>query len=174
MTHNRFYWLSVADDQKKGGNEVIARHKGQRFDIDKSDPTSLTVRLNDEFVDLNFDFHPQWMFQKLAEAGFGIRTKRTVSHLRMGLLKRTVPTKLLVTLDGLFQPTGRWWQLTPSVFVRAQAPPDMPSAPPGAFFRCPACRSVELREEPDLLTCTQCGRGWKHEGPFYDFKNAQT
>ncbi len=73
-----------------------------------------------EFARLNFDFHPAAVFDWLKEAGFSIEAKRTVSHFRLGPLKRLVPFRWLAALDGLFQPTGEWWQLTPSVFVRAR------------------------------------------------------
>ena len=70
-----------------------------------------------EFVELNFDFHPQWMVAQLEQAAFTPGKKLTVSHFRIGLLKKWMPTGLLVGLDSWAQKTGDWWQLTPSVFV---------------------------------------------------------
>jgi ubiquinone/menaquinone biosynthesis C-methylase UbiE len=110
-----------------------------------------------EFVELNFDFHPAWIRQQLTAAGLRIEETRTTSHLRIGFLKRTVPTGLLVALDRLFQPTGALWQLTPSVFHRAVAPADNPLAADDAFFRCPVCRSATLYEDQDHLVCEECG-----------------
>ena len=72
-----------------------------------------------EFVPLNFDFHPKAVRSWLAESGFAIRRQLTVSHFRLGLLKRTLPVGLLVWMDSLAQWTGDLWQVTPSVFVRA-------------------------------------------------------
>jgi len=40
--------------------------------------------------------------------------------------------RLLVALDALLQPTGQFVQLSPSLFVRAQAGGRGPVAPPGA------------------------------------------
>lgn len=110
-----------------------------------------------EFVELNFDFHPAWIRQQLAAVGLRIEETRTTSHLRVGLLKRTVPTGLLVALDRLFQRTGALWQLTPSVFHRAVASVDKPPADAGTYFRCPVCRSMALEEADDHLVCTACG-----------------
>ena len=73
-----------------------------------------------EFVKLNFDFHPKAIRKWLGELGFSIEKTLTVSHFRLGLLKRIVPARLLAALDGLFQPTGEFWQFTPSVFVKAR------------------------------------------------------
>ncbi len=72
-----------------------------------------------EFAPLNFDFHPQAIRRWLTELGFRIETTLTVSHFRLGLLKRILPAGWLAALDGLFQPTGAFVQLTPSVFLRA-------------------------------------------------------
>ncbi len=73
-----------------------------------------------EFAHLHFDFHPRAIQRWLSEAGFVVERMLTVSHFRLGLLKRLVPAWLLARLDALLQGTGAWWQLTPSVFVRCK------------------------------------------------------
>lgn len=123
-----------------------------------------------EFAELNFDFHPHWMQSQLKQAGFTIRARRSVSHFRVGFIKRLVPTRWLVKLDSLAQPTGRWWQLTPSVIIRSLASRSKPAAAEGDFFRCPICHSGALVEQDNVLTCQSCQRQWsKHDG-LYDFK----
>ncbi len=124
-----------------------------------------------EFVELNFDFHPAWMRERLTEVGLQVREQRTVSHFRLGLFKRTIPTGLLVALDRLFQPTGMLWQLTPSVFVRCEGSADKPSAPQGAFFRCTVCGSTMLVDEGETLSCTDCGVRFAVRDGIYDFKS---
>ena len=74
-----------------------------------------------EFAPLHFDFHPAAIRHWLNEAGFQIGRQLTVSHFRVGLLKRVVPLAWLVHLDSLFQLTGQWFQFTPSVFVQTVA-----------------------------------------------------
>ena len=86
-----------------------------------------------EYLPLNFDFHPAAIRSMMRAAGFHIQRTLTVSHLRMGLLKRTLPTGLLVWLDSLFSLTGGLWQLTPSVFLKAQADAAGSPAAPGAL-----------------------------------------
>jgi ubiquinone/menaquinone biosynthesis C-methylase UbiE len=121
-----------------------------------------------EFAKLNFDFHPAWMREQLAEIGLRVQKTRTVSHFRVGLLKRVVPTALLVALDRLAQPTGALWQLTPSVFVRCRGG-GQATAPAGAFFRCTNCGSTAL-EEGETLSCTGCGARFAIRDGIYDFK----
>ena len=74
-----------------------------------------------EFARLNFDFHPRAVRGWLSQAGFETERQLTVSHFRMGLLKRLFPTRLLLALDALLQPTGNLIQISPSVFLRARA-----------------------------------------------------
>ncbi|MFC2037306.1 class I SAM-dependent methyltransferase, partial [Chloroflexota bacterium] len=51
-----------------------------------------------EFVEMNFDFHPAWMRERLLEAGFHVKHQRTVSHFRLAQLKRMIPPRVLATL----------------------------------------------------------------------------
>lgn len=142
-----------------------------RQDWNPFDPAPL------EFVELNFDFHPAWMRRQFQAAGFYIHYTRTVSHYRLNLLKRLLPTSWLVALDSIAQPTGNWWQLTPSIFL--QAGPQKPDAfsPPTGFFRCPVCRADKFSritqpkgEAGELLVCRGCQRRWTFRDGIYDFK----
>jgi ubiquinone/menaquinone biosynthesis C-methylase UbiE len=127
-----------------------------------------------EFAALNFDFHPQAVRNWLQASGFRIQRQLTVSHYRMGLLKRWVPLRLLVGLDSVAQLTGDWWQLSPSVFVRAQVTgqvgrDSLPSEA-GLTFRCPACGHTPLEDAVEALFCTHCTRRWSVQDGIYDFR----
>jgi SAM-dependent methyltransferase len=121
-----------------------------------------------EFAPLNFDFHPATVRAWLKFTGFAVERQLTVSHFRMGLLKKTIPLRLLVWLDGLCQPTGEWWQYTPSCFIRACALGETERALPGSFFRCPECGAPLPGMEQDLA-CT-CGKTWEYRDGIYDFR----
>jgi SAM-dependent methyltransferase len=123
-----------------------------------------------EFAPLNFDFHSKSVRGWLAENQFKVRRQLTVSHFRINWLKEHLPINLLVRLDAAFQPTGNLWQLTPSVFVLAQATGDSPLARPGEFFRCPACGSASLNEKDQSLTCSNCGKSWVILDGIYDLR----
>ena len=148
-------------------------------------PWSPFDRTPHEFVELNFNFHPAWMRQQFAAAGLRVKHIRTLSHYRIGWLKKLLPTSWLVKLDSWAQPTGQWWQVTPSIFLQAQA--QKSSTPPVvSFFRCPVCGSTDLPQpkiqtevspeesiNPDLeefLICGGCQRRWSFKGGIYDFK----
>jgi ubiquinone/menaquinone biosynthesis C-methylase UbiE len=126
-----------------------------------------------EFVSLNFDFHPSAVRSWLEEAQFDLQRQLTVSHFRVGFLKRVIPTKILVALDSAAQLTGDWWQLTPSVFARSQAIGETPIASPDVFFRCPSCGRDLPDEDSAKLTCTGCGKVWPVVDGIYDFRNKE-
>jgi len=123
-----------------------------------------------EFAPLNYDFHPATVRAWLRSSGFAIQRQLSVSHLRMGFLKRALPLRWLVAWDSLFQWTGEFWQYTPSIFICSRAMGTLPGlATPGSFFRCPAC-GQELPDTPPLITCESCGQKYPVEGGIYDFR----
>lgn len=127
-----------------------------------------------EFVKLNFDFHPKAIRAWLGELGFSIEKTLTVSHFRLGLLKRLIPAKLLAALDGLFQPTGAFWQFTPSVFFKTKVKGESQNieAPLNVIdlFKCPECGSGNLQEKNDHLFCQPCQARWAVNDGIYDFR----
>ncbi len=122
-----------------------------------------------EFAPLNFDFHPETVRAWLGLSGFAVERQLTVSHFRMGLFKRLLPLRLLVGMDSLAQLTGDAWQLSPSVFTRNRALGETPTAPEGAFFRCPSC-AAPLEDTPPEITCPACAKVYPVEDGIYDFR----
>lgn len=124
-----------------------------------------------EFVELNFDFHPAWVEEHLRGAGLTVRERRAVSTFRLGLLKRLVPTSVLVALDRLLQPLGGLLPVSPSVFVRCETEANKARAENEAFFRCTACGSTALEEKENRLVCESCGARYPLEDGIYDFRD---
>jgi SAM-dependent methyltransferase len=122
-----------------------------------------------EFAELNFDFHPRWMAQKLNLAGFQIDTGLAVSHFRHPLFKRLLPASKLAALDGLIQRPSAAWKLAPSVFLRGRTEGNGPLNTAG-LFACPRCRSQQLSETAESLTCPACHAVWAISEGIYDFK----
>jgi ubiquinone/menaquinone biosynthesis C-methylase UbiE len=128
-----------------------------------------------EFVELNFDFHPRTVRNWLKELGFSIKRTLTLSYFRVGVLKRIIPTGILVFLDSILQWTGAWWQYSPSVFVRAElemggsgfveVPADVT-----LFFKCPDCGRSPLMDKIDYLECSSCNKMWEKKEGIYDFR----
>jgi hypothetical protein len=117
-----------------------------------------------------------------------------LSYFRIGFLKRTVPTGILVFLDSLLQWTGAIFQLSSSVFVRArrgegddlsetkQAPRALRQAQRGIisfanilnFFKCPECDHSPLAENAEHLACPNCNRKWAFKDGIYDFRESRS
>jgi len=127
-----------------------------------------------EFAKLNFDFHPRAVRNWLKDLGFRVEKTLTVSHFRMGILKRTLPTPVLVLFDSSFQWTGAFFQWTPSVFVKARGG-SLESQPGNienvlAFFKCPACGHSPLEDNQTHLFCPNCQSKWGIKDGIYDFR----
>ncbi|MHB8776742.1 MAG: class I SAM-dependent methyltransferase [Anaerolineales bacterium] len=144
-----------------------------RYWLGKQDWDPFTVEPV-EFVKLNFDFHPKVIRNWLGELGFSVEKILTVSHFRLGLLKRLVPAKLLAALDGLFQPTGALWQFTPSVFLKAKVKDESQNIETPLnvidLFKCPECGSGNLQDKMDHLLCPACQARWAVNDGIYDFR----
>jgi ubiquinone/menaquinone biosynthesis C-methylase UbiE len=132
-----------------------------------------------EFAALNFDFHPQAIRAWLEKLGFKPERTLTVSHFRLGALKRLLPAAFLAALDGLLQPSGAWFQFSPSVFVRASLDKIALSIPPIPapknvldYFRCPECGAQPLQDHSEYLLCAGCGKKWAVRDGIYDFREA--
>jgi hypothetical protein len=128
-------------------------------------------------VKLNFDFHPKAVRNWLEDLGFKIEKTLTLSHFRVGILKRFIPTSILVFLDSLFQWTGAWWQLSPSVFVKARSvgrvgipPTEVRQDTILSYFKCPDCGHAPLMDQTDFLACSNCGKRWAVKDGIYDFR----
>lgn len=121
-----------------------------------------------EFVELNFDFHPAYIAQALREANFTLEERVPVSFFRLGVLKDTLPTQVIVGLDAALQYTGLHY--TPSIFTRSSATgstPDQRTA--RSLFICPQSGG-ELVRDGDTLYCEESGLRYAIRDGIYDFK----
>ena len=125
-----------------------------------------------EFVKLNYNFHPKSIRHWLVQMHFQLQRLLTVSHFRIGFLKRAVPTWLLVRLDAIAQLTGGCWQLTPSVFSRSIAVGETEGdrSSKDGFFRCPICENGLAGQVEGSLDCDGCGTRWPIVDGIFDFR----
>lgn len=81
VIHDRFYWLEVDDDQRKGGSEIVATRDGQTIDVVSEQVEKVTVLLNDEMVDLD---------QPVTITSAGRPVASQAVHRTIGTLARTL------------------------------------------------------------------------------------
>lgn len=123
-----------------------------------------------EFVELNFDYHPDYIRANLDRYCFRLEEELAVSTFRVGILKRLFSPEFLASLDRLIQrPTARL-ALAPSLFLRAHS--EKPGAPQlnPALWRCLVCNSIQVDEQPERLLCRSCGTSYPCVDGIYDFK----
>jgi len=123
-----------------------------------------------EFERLNFDFHPRTVHNWLEETDFCLQCQLAVSYFRLGVLKRLLPLNLMIGMDAWLQPTGNWFQLSPSVFTRSQAIGETSKAEAGTFFKCPACEAETMKPHGARLICLGCSREWPIRDGIFDFR----
>jgi ubiquinone/menaquinone biosynthesis C-methylase UbiE len=123
-----------------------------------------------EFEKLNYDFHPRMVKYWLKEAGFINQRQLAVSYFRLEFFKRKFPLDVLTRIDRWLQPTGNWFQLSPSVFTRNVAVGNSPKAQAGTFFKCPACGSIDLKPHGPRVFCMACSRQWPIVDGIFDFR----
>ena len=157
----------ILEFANKQNLKSILRYLLQRQDWNPFTPEAV------EFVPLNFDFHPKTVRGWLLDADFLLQRQLTVSHFRIGALKRIVPTKWLVAMDSAAQLTGDWWQLSPSVFTRSQATGNLPVTTPNLTFICPRCEQILKEETSEGLECSSCKHIWPIIDGIYDFRDKE-
>jgi hypothetical protein len=131
-----------------------------------------------EFLELHYDFHPEWMAERLTEAGFVVQRRLGVSHFRQAQIKARIAGERLAQWDSRLFAIGGAFPLAPSVFVQATAPSSGrgPAVPPDPeqvwrLFRCPGCKGSPLAPlAENRVRCTTCDAVYgKHEG-VWNFK----
>jgi SAM-dependent methyltransferase len=155
----------VLEFASKRNLKAILRYALRRQQWSPFDPEPV------EFVKLNFDFHPGTMIRQLHEAGFVTKRKLALSYLRLGLLKRTVPVRLLVAIDSFLQQTGQVALYSPSVFTLNEAVGSIPPSTANGrlVFKCLNCGTV-LQREGDTMICPNGDGRWAVHDGIYDFK----
>ena len=125
-----------------------------------------------EFVELNYNFHPVYMDEQLTARGFETLRTVPVSWLRLGALKRTLPTGALVKLDQALQASG--WRVSPSIFLdlRLNTPTAnehlATSDEPLDILRCPLTGSDLERVGEHLINAA--GQCFAIRDGVYDFR----
>jgi ubiquinone/menaquinone biosynthesis C-methylase UbiE len=159
LTPNAVFILEHAN---KRNLKAMARYALKKQDWNPYDQEPV------EFVELNFDFHPDYIRRALHEAGFNTQTRVPVSFLRVGALKRHLSTSALVGIDRVLQHSHLL--VAPSIFTRNLATGNTPdNLKRDLLFACPNCGG-ELVHEGDTVRCTRDDRRWAVRDGIYDFK----
>lgn len=161
LTANSTFILEHAN---KRNLKAILRYKLNKQDWNPYDLKPV------EFVDMNFNFHPDYIELELLQSSFALQQQIPVSFFRLGTLKKTLPAGLLAGMDRLMQGTG--WKMSPSIFTRSLSQHDNPNQvhlSGDDLFQCPQSGTA-LRRDGDLLI-SESGLRWQIRDGIYDFKD---
>jgi hypothetical protein len=87
VLHERQYWLSVDRKDVEPGDQVVARYDNRTIRIERSDVSSLRIRLNDRMM--NLDKPVRVMYD--GKTVFRGRTPRTIQTLVQTIEERGDP-----------------------------------------------------------------------------------
>ncbi len=133
-----------------------------------------------EFVKLNYDFHPEWMTERMGQAGLEITRQFGVSHFRLPVLKERIPAERLVGIEQPFFGLSGRFPVAPSVFVQTSAPgngthqsPSTEAVDVHALLCCPHCSASQMRWDGENgVVCGSCSRRYARQGKIWDMKEA--
>lgn len=157
----------ILEHANKRNLKAMLRHALKQQDWDPYD------REPHEFVELNIDFHPDDILDKLRTNQFETVRRVPVSFFRMGALKKAIPNRMLVSMDGVLQHSTFFY--TPSIFTKSIATgdtpnqTDIPHSTPDALFAAPGTGNPLIREGDEMVD-TITGLRWAVRDGIYDFK----
>lgn len=138
-----------------------------RYALRKQEERPFDLRPH-EFVELNWNFHPDYVAQALREAGLEPRQHRAVSHFRHAALKRSFGSQFLARADAAIGGPLARLALAPSQFVRSIKGTGGPRN--SSLWRCPKCGAEPLTETAAGVPCTACGMFWPKIDGIYIFR----
>ncbi len=102
VTHTRFYWLAIDPDRRKARSEITASLEGQTIHLQSDDVPLITVRFNDQMIDLN---QPIKIIAN-GEVVMENKLKRQIRHIAASLQERGDPkyvfsAQVIVTMPGV-------------------------------------------------------------------------
>jgi len=91
VTHTRFYWLSIAPEDMKAGQRIVASIEGQTVTVEEAhDSSRLTLLLTDALVDLDQEVKVIYDGKTLFQG----KVPRTIASLATSLSERPDPKQL--------------------------------------------------------------------------------
>lgn len=153
----------ILEFANKRNLKALLRYRTGRQDWD---PNALNPV---EFVELNFNFHPDYIAQQLQAAQFKTQTCIPVSFFRIGALKQGLPAGFLAALDRQAQRSG--WLISPSVFTKnlvLGSTTNQVDIAHEDIFASPI-DGATLTREGDLMIAPD-GTRWAVRDGIYDFK----
>ncbi len=117
------------------------------------------------------NYSPKYIKKALELNHMGIASQQGVSFFRVPILKRIIPTKLLLTLEKILQTISKGIYFTPSVFFKAVSGKVEMDKYDTLYeiLACPKCKS-SLRFKNEIAKCDKCNNTYRKENNIWDFR----
>jgi len=109
------YAIIEVANYSHGRNRLKYFLKGEKL---PTEPVSIRSKINDRKDEIPFVNHnPETVIKQLAHAGFKVERILSVSNLRSPGLKKIMPRRVMLAIEGILQPTLANSYFGPSVFL---------------------------------------------------------
>ena len=121
-----------------------------------------------------YNFHPEFIIDKLESVGFKILKILSVSNFRLNFIKKIISPEILSRIDNIVQLPLGLVKTGPSIFVlsqkRDEKTVEISSDAEKIPWKCIYCKSDIIDEKEDELICNQCGTKFPIIDGIYDFR----
>lgn len=145
--------------------------------LKKSKMSPFTLEPRKRGGDLFYNFHPKYIKEKLLDSGFWRLKTISVSNLRHSFFKKTLGTKIMLSLDYIFQPLFSLVKFGPSIFVLAEKKQKGNSdilitqyQNISDMFICPKCQNDDFMILKHEIRCKKCEKTYSIIDGVYDFR----
>lgn len=120
-------------------------------------------------------YNPRLIKKLLYNASFKITRRISLSFFRIGLLKKLIPTKILLFFEKAFQLLFSWTLITPSLLFVNKKKTDQNKEPKNIEFSieeilcCPKCKG-EIQHKQDKYICENCSELFPLVGKIIDLR----
>lgn len=136
-------------------------------------PTALNFEGSNGTETVFLNYHPEFIIKEVSKFGFTLEDKLGVSYFRINFIKRLVPLKLLIWLEGITQKIFGRTSLAPSIFFKLKIKKSKENNNTynklEDILVCPKCKS-ELIFKKDICTCSECKNKYEKVADIWDFR----
>jgi ubiquinone/menaquinone biosynthesis C-methylase UbiE len=118
------------------------------------------------------NYHPEYIKELLKDSGFDIEEKQGCSYFRIPLLKKVFGTKVLISLEKIFQDLFPKSNFSPSIFLKTE----LDIGEEGEEYQqlediliCPICKSG-LEIDENKAVCRKCKKKYIREQNVWDLR----
>lgn len=136
-------------------------------------PTAKNYEGSNGVETIFLNFHPKDILNRFQNLGFKLVEKVGVSFFRIEIMKRIIPIKILVRLEGFVQSVLGKTNIAPSIFYKFKLDKKETEQTKDSKLEdilvCPKCKS-QLQFKKEECFCTNCRSKFEKVADIWDFR----